>query len=61
MSALDGWVPVGVISELTSFAPKTLYRMAREGRIPAHRQGRSVKFDIAEVKAWMAKAPRASS
>jgi excisionase family DNA binding protein len=57
----SGWKPIGYVQDLTGFARPTLYRMAREGRIPAHRVGRSIRFDPAEIARWMAKQPKASS
>lgn len=55
------WVSVDHVTELTGFAAKTIYRMARENRIPAQRIGRSVRFDVDEIDRWMAKQPKASA
>ena len=55
------WVAVDYVESLTGFKPKTIYRMAREGRIPAKRVGRSIRFDPDEIVRWMAKQPKASS
>lgn len=54
-------VSVTVIQGLTGFAKPTLYRMAREGRIPAIRIGRSIRFDLPAVEKWIAKQPKASA
>jgi excisionase family DNA binding protein len=54
-------VRVDVIAELTGFKAFTVYKMAREGRIPAVKVGRSTRFDLAAVEKWMAKLPKASS
>lgn len=33
--------------------PYTLYRWAREGRVPCVRLGRSVRFRVAALQEWM--------
>jgi len=38
----------------------TLYRLANEGRIPAHRTGREWRFDAEELDEWMKSGKRAS-
>jgi excisionase family DNA binding protein len=60
-TAKPKWVSVAYVADRTGFSRWTLYEMAREGRIPAHRIGRSVKFVENEIDDWMAKAPRASA
>ncbi len=55
------WVTIDYVADLTGFKTKTLYRMAREGRIPAHRVGRSIRFELSELERWMATRPKASS
>ncbi len=55
------WVTVAYVQELTGFARPTIYKMAREGRIPAQRIGRSVRFDATEIDRWISKAPKASA
>jgi len=40
--------------------PKTLQRMAREGRVPAHRVGDLWRFRASELDAWL-KTPMVSS
>lgn len=59
--AKRSWVTVEYVEDLTGYARWTIYRMAREGRIPAYRDGRSIKFDPAELEAWMSKVPKAAS
>jgi excisionase family DNA binding protein len=36
-----------------------LYRLARAGRLPCHRVGRAVRFNIDELHAWLITEPRA--
>lgn len=38
--------------------PWTLYRWAREGRIPAVKLGRSVRFRVAALREWMEQQER---
>lgn len=54
-------VSIAAIADRTGFARPTLYRMAREGRIPAVRVGRSIRFDVAAIDKWLAKLPKAST
>jgi len=35
----------------------TIYKLAREGNIPAHKYGRVWRFDTAELKEWMKSEP----
>ncbi len=55
------WVGVEYVEDVTGFSRWTIYKMARDGRIPAQRKGRSVRFDPDAINAWMSKAPRASA
>ena len=52
---------IDVIAARTSFSTASIYRMAREGRIPAIRIGRSIRFDSAAIDKWLARQPKASS
>jgi excisionase family DNA binding protein len=49
------------ISELTGFQPVTIYRMAREGRIPAVRVGRSIRFDREVIEEWLRDLPEVAA
>lgn len=49
------------VADLTGFHPKTLYHWARTGYLPSRRFNRSIRFDHAEVTAWLAKRKRAAS
>ncbi|GAA2370831.1 hypothetical protein Cme02nite_45040 [Catellatospora methionotrophica] len=37
-------------------SPRTVHRLASEGKIPSYRVGRQRRFDLAEVKAALAAA-----
>ena len=54
-------VTIKVIAERTGFAVSSIYRMAREGRIPATLIGRSIRFDSEAIDRWLARQPKASS
>lgn len=55
------WLDVDTVAGITGYARKTLYQMAREGRIPAVRVGRSVRWDRRELDRWMESRPRANT
>jgi len=40
-------------AELLGIHPKTLQQMARQGRIPAKKVGRSWRFRTSELDAWL--------
>ena len=46
-------VSVARAAEVLGVHPWTLYRWAREGRIPAIKLGRSVRFRVAALEEWM--------
>lgn len=52
---------VHYVVALTGFSKPAIYKMAREGRIPAIRYGRSIRFDPVALDKWLAKLPRASA
>lgn len=60
-AAKHRWVTIEYVEGLTGYRRPTIYRMAREGRIPAVRHGRSIRFDPEVLDRWMAKMPRADS
>ena len=45
-------------AEILGVHPWTLYRWAREGRIPAVRLGRSVRFRVAALREWLEQQER---
>lgn len=51
-------VGVDQAAQLLGCNPNTLYRWAREGRIPCIRLGRSVRFRVAALEEWMAQQER---
>jgi len=46
-------VDVRALSEMLSVKQGTIYKWVAEGRIPYYRLGRLVRFDPAEVMAWV--------
>lgn len=42
------------LAEMLALAPCTLYKLAREGNIPAVHLGYGVRFDPAAVARWLA-------
>lgn len=46
-------VGVHKAAEILDVHPWTLYRWAREGRIPAVKLGRSVRFRVASLEEWL--------
>jgi len=51
-------VNVARAAEILGVHPWTLYRWAREGRIPAVRLGRSVRFRVAALREWLEQQER---
>lgn len=52
---------VTYVMALTGYSRPAIYKMAREGRIPAIRHGRSVRFDPDALDRWLTKLPKASA
>jgi len=48
------YVDVKVVSEYTSLSPKTLYEWAGIGKIPSHKVGSRVLFDLQEIDKTLA-------
>lgn len=46
-------VDVARAAEVLGVHPWTLYRWAREGKIPSIKLGRSVRFRVAALEEWM--------
>ena len=49
------------VAGLTGFHRVTVLRMAREGRIPAVKVGRSVRFEATAIDKWFSTLPKASA
>lgn len=47
------WLTLGELAQYTKKGRSTLYRMAREGNIPAHKFGRNWRFDRDEIDRWL--------
>lgn len=51
---------VDEVSELTGFAPYTVRKMARQGRIPSRKIGQRTRFVLEEVERWITELPRSA-
>lgn len=58
---MSRYIKVDAIAEMTGFHRVTVYKMAREGRIPAVKVGRSVRFESAAIEKWFAGLPKANA
>jgi excisionase family DNA binding protein len=47
------WLTLEEAAEYLKMGRSTLYRLAREGRMPAHKRGRVWRFDAAELDDWI--------
>jgi excisionase family DNA binding protein len=47
------WLTLDEAAEYLKMGRSTLYRLAREGRMPAHKRGRVWRFDAAELDDWI--------
>lgn len=52
--AVPDWLDTDGVAQLVQLHPDTVARMARHGRLPAHRVGREYRFERAAIVAWMA-------
>lgn len=46
-------VKARLAGEAIGMSPVKLYRAAERGEVPCYRMGRSVRFDVAELRQWM--------
>jgi excisionase family DNA binding protein len=56
-SASNGFEPILTSEQAAAYLqihPKTLQRMARQGRVPAYRIGDLWRFRASELEAWLA-------
>ena len=51
-------VTAEVLADALSMRTDRIYELARQGRIPCHKVGRAVRFDIEEVRASFAHQPQ---
>jgi len=47
------WLTLEEAANYLKMGKSTIYKLAREGNIPAHRAGRIWRFDAAELDKWM--------
>lgn len=46
------------VAEITGFSTYTVWRMARQGRIPSRKVGQRTRFVRDEIEQWVAGLPR---
>jgi excisionase family DNA binding protein len=51
------WLTLEEAAKHLKIGKSTIYRLAREGDLPAHRMGRVWRFDVKELDAWMKQSP----
>ncbi|MBU1345281.1 MAG: helix-turn-helix domain-containing protein [Proteobacteria bacterium] len=49
------WLTLEEAAKHLKIGKSTIYRLAREGDLPAHRMGRVWRFDVDELDAWVKK------
>lgn len=47
------WLTVEEAAQYLKLGRSTVYRLAQEGKLPAHKFGRQWRFDAAELDEWM--------
>lgn len=47
------WLTLEEAAKHLKIGKSTIYRLAREGDLPAHRVGRVWRFDVEELDKWM--------
>ena len=51
------WLTLEEAAKHLKIGKSTIYRLAREGDLPAHRMGRVWRFDAEELDAWVKGSP----
>jgi excisionase family DNA binding protein len=54
------WLTLEETAKYLKVGKTTLYNLAREGSIPAHKIGREWRFDAEEIDTWLKSAKRHS-
>jgi len=47
------WLKLKEAAEYLKMGRSTLYKLAKEGKMPAHKAGREWRFDAEELDKWM--------
>ena len=55
------WITIDEIAEYLKVGKSTLYKLAQNGQIPAHKIGRTWRFDCNEIDAWIRGGRKQSS
>ena len=53
------WLTLEEAAEYLKMGRSTLYKMAQAGRAPAHKVGRTWRFDAAELDKWVKESKHA--
>jgi len=59
-AAMINWLTLEGAAEYLKMGRSTLYKLAQTGRVPAHKVGRSWRFDASELDDWMKQGRLAS-
>lgn len=54
---MTNWLTLSEAAAYLKLGKSTIYKLARERSIPAHRAGRIWRFDAAELDKWMKSQP----
>ena len=55
------WLTLEEAAKHLKIGKSTIYRLAREGNLPAHRMGRVWRFDAKELDEWLKSGKLAST
>lgn len=58
---MTNWLTLNEAADYLKLGRSTIYKLARERGIPAHRAGRIWRFDAAELDKWMKCQPKSFS
>lgn len=50
---ISSLVSVDVVAKYLNVRPNTIYKWAREERLPSYKIGETVRFNLEEVKQWV--------
>jgi len=48
------------VADAINTSPKQVYKMAADGRVPSHRFGNMVRFDVEAIRQWIETHRRAA-
>lgn len=47
------WLTVAEAAEYLKMGRSTIYKLLKEGKLPAHKAGRAWRFDVKELDDWI--------